>query len=58
MTPALKSAYEWQQKLVDSLGGFKKLEKYRASFGDEFEAKNAFMAGQVAMLIDGEWRGG
>jgi multiple sugar transport system substrate-binding protein len=54
----LKAAYEWQQKLVDSLGGFSKLEKYRASFGDEFGAKNAFMAGQVAMLIDGEWRGG
>ncbi len=54
----LKAAYEWQKKLVDSLGGFQKLEKYRATFGDEFGAKNAFMAGQVAMLIDGEWRGG
>ena len=54
----LKAAFEWQKKLADSLGGFKKLEKYRASFGDEFGAKNAFMAGQVAMLIDGEWRGG
>ena len=54
----LKAAFEWQQKLIDSLGGFQKLEKYRATFGDEFGAKNAFMAGQVAMLIDGEWRGG
>jgi multiple sugar transport system substrate-binding protein len=56
--PGLKAALEWQQKLIDSLGGFQKLEKYRATFGDEFGAKNAFMAGQVAMLIDGEWRGG
>jgi len=56
--PGLKAAYEWQHKLIDSLGGFQKLEKYRAKFGDEFGAKNAFMAGQVAMLIDGEWRGG
>ena len=56
--PGLKAAYEWQQKLIGKLGGFHKLEKYRASFGDEFGAKNAFMAGQVAMLIDGEWRGG
>ncbi len=56
--PGLKAAFEWQQKLIDSLGGFQKLEKYRATFGDEFGAKNAFMAGQVAMLIDGEWRGG
>jgi multiple sugar transport system substrate-binding protein len=56
--PGLKAAFEWQQKLIDSLGGFQKLEKYRARFGDEFGAKNAFMAGQLAMLIDGEWRGG
>ena len=27
-------------------------------FGDEFGAKNPFMTGQVAMAIDGEWRGG
>ncbi len=56
--PGLKAVYEWQQKLIESLGGFQKLEKYRATVGDEFGAKNAFMAGQVAMLIDGEWRGG
>src|SRR3954470_12084382 len=56
--PGLKQAYEWQKKLADSLGGFAKLEKYRATFGDEFGSKNAFMTGQVAMAIDGEWRGG
>ena len=49
---------EWQKQLVDTLGGFDKLEKYRATFGDEFGAKNPFMTGQVAMRIDGEWRAG
>ncbi|MFL6132677.1 MAG: ABC transporter substrate-binding protein [Nocardioidaceae bacterium] len=56
--PGLKRAYEWQKQLVDALGGYRKLEKYRATFGDEFGAKNPFMTGQVAMAIDGEWRGG
>src|SRR4051812_9974068 len=56
--PGLKRAYEWQKHLVDALGGYRKLEKYRATFGDEFGAKNPFMTGQVAMAIDGEWRGG
>ena len=56
--PGLKKAYEWQRNLVEALGGFGKLEKYRTTFGDEFGAKNPFMTGQVAMAIDGEWRGG
>jgi len=56
--PALKATYQWQKKLVDALGGYRKLEKYRSTFGDEFGAKNPFMTGQVAMAIDGEWRGG
>jgi multiple sugar transport system substrate-binding protein len=54
----LTKAFEWQKKLVDSLGGYRKLERYRTTFGDEFSAKNPFMTGQVAMSIDGEWRGG
>ena len=56
--PGLKAAYVWQKGLVDKLGGYRKLEKYRTTFGDEFGDKNPFMTGQVAMAIDGEWRGG
>jgi multiple sugar transport system substrate-binding protein len=44
--------------MVDALGGFAKLEKYRSTFGDEFSSKNPFMTGQVAMAMDGEWRAG
>jgi multiple sugar transport system substrate-binding protein len=56
--PAIAQSMEWQKALVDKLGGYAKLEKYRATFGDEFGAKNPFMTGQVAMSIDGEWRAG
>jgi multiple sugar transport system substrate-binding protein len=56
--PGLKAAFEWQKNLVDKLGGYSRLEKYRTSFGDEFSDNNAFMTGQVDMMIDGEWRAG
>ncbi|MER8185356.1 extracellular solute-binding protein [Kitasatospora sp. NPDC094015] len=54
--PKVAAMYTWQKGLVDKLGGFDKLEKYRTGFGDEFSAKNPFTTGQVAMSIDGEWR--
>ncbi len=54
--PKVAAMYTWQKGLVDRLGGFDKLEKYRTGFGDEFSAKNPFTTGQVAMAIDGEWR--
>jgi multiple sugar transport system substrate-binding protein len=56
--PAFPSMFNWQKSLVDKLGGYTKLEKYRTSFGDEFGPKNPFMTGQVAMALDGEWRAG
>ena len=56
--PAFKESFEWQKQLVDKLGGYDKLEKYRTTFGDEFGAKNPFQTGQVAMALDGEWRAG
>lgn len=56
--PALTKAFQWQKGMVSALGGYARLERYRSTFGDEFSAKNPFMTGQVAMSIDGEWRGG
>jgi multiple sugar transport system substrate-binding protein len=56
--PAFAAVYQWQKALVDKLGGYERLEKYRSTFGDEWGAKNPFMTGQVAMAIDGEWRAG
>ncbi|MFE7764004.1 ABC transporter substrate-binding protein [Streptomyces sp. NPDC057438] len=54
--PAFAEMFTYQKKLVDSLGGFAKLEKYRNTFGDEWGAKHPFQTGQVAMQLDGEWR--
>jgi multiple sugar transport system substrate-binding protein len=56
--PALAAMFPWQKSMVDALGGYDKLEKYRSTFGDEFSSRNPFMTGQVAMAMDGEWRAG
>ncbi|MBA4861759.1 ABC transporter substrate-binding protein [Streptomyces sp. PSKA54] len=56
--PAFKELLTWQSDMVKALGGYKKLEKYRSTFGDEWSAQNPLHTGQIAMNIDGEWRGG
>lgn len=54
--PAFAAGFTLQKKLVDELGGFQKLEKYRSKLGDEWGPKHPFHTGQVAMQLDGEWR--
>jgi multiple sugar transport system substrate-binding protein len=54
--PAVADALTLQKKLVDDLGGFRKLERFRAGLGDEWGPKHPFQTGQVAMQLDGEWR--
>ncbi|MGW1798178.1 ABC transporter substrate-binding protein [Streptomyces sp. NPDC001984] len=54
--PAFQAGFTLQKKLVDELGGYQKLEKFRATLGDEWGAKHPFHTGQVAMQLDGEWR--
>ncbi|MCX4762210.1 ABC transporter substrate-binding protein [Streptomyces sp. NBC_01275] len=54
--PAVADAFTLQKKLVDELGGFKKLETFRSTLGDEWGPKHPFQTGQVAMQLDGEWR--
>jgi multiple sugar transport system substrate-binding protein len=53
--PAWQELLKWQKDLVDWFG-YDKLEKFRASLGDEWSADNAFHKGQVAMMVDGEFR--
>ncbi|TXS55196.1 ABC transporter substrate-binding protein [Streptomyces sp. t39] len=55
--PAVKALFTWQKKLADRLGGYARLERFRASLGDEWGPKHPFHTGQVAMQLDGEWRG-
>ncbi len=54
--PAFAAAFTVQKKLVDELGGYRKLETYRSKLGDEWGPKHPFHTGQVAMQLDGEWR--
>ncbi|MGX4692188.1 ABC transporter substrate-binding protein [Streptomyces sp. JNUCC 63] len=54
--PAFEKGFTLQKRLVDELGGYRKLEKYRATLGDEWGPKHPFHTGQVAMQLDGEWR--
>ncbi|MFJ8361682.1 ABC transporter substrate-binding protein [Streptomyces sp. NPDC093984] len=54
--PAFTAGFTLQKKLVDELGGYRKLERYRSKLGDEWGPKHPFHTGQVAMQLDGEWR--
>ncbi|MFF0787931.1 ABC transporter substrate-binding protein [Streptomyces spiralis] len=54
--PAFEKGFTLQKKLVDELGGFQRLEKFRATLGDEWGPRHPFHTGQVAMQLDGEWR--
>lgn len=54
--PGFAEMFTYQKKLIDDLGGFTSLEKYRNTFGDEWGAEHPFHTGQVAMQLDGEWR--
>ncbi|MEV7414702.1 ABC transporter substrate-binding protein [Streptomyces sp. NPDC089919] len=54
--PGFAAALTYQKDLVGQLGGYQRLEKFRAGFGDEWSAEHPFHKGLVAMQIDGEWR--
>lgn len=54
--PAFRQGFALQKRLVDELGGFRRLERFRATLGDEWGPRHPFHTGQVAMQLDGEWR--
>lgn len=54
--PAFARMLTAQKDLVEKLGGYTRLERFRAGFGDEWSAEHPFHRGQVAMQVDGEWR--
>ncbi|MGQ4414282.1 ABC transporter substrate-binding protein [Streptomyces sp. SAS_269] len=54
--PAFEKGFTLQKRLVGELGGFQRLERFRATLGDEWGARHPFHTGQVAMQLDGEWR--
>ena len=54
--PSFEKGFTLQKRLVGELGGFQRLERFRATLGDEWGARHPFHTGQVAMQLDGEWR--
>ncbi|GGV32532.1 ABC transporter substrate-binding protein [Streptomyces longisporoflavus] len=55
--PSTYEFFKTARQLAEAQGGFRDLEKFRMSFGDEMSNQNAFLTGKVAMHLDGEWRG-
>ncbi|MEU6126618.1 ABC transporter substrate-binding protein [Streptomyces sp. NPDC047123] len=55
--PSTYKFFKTTGQLADAQGGFKDLERFRMTFGDEMSSQNAFLTGKVAMHLDGEWRG-
>ncbi len=53
--PGWAQMLTWQKDLVDWYG-YDNLKKFTSGLGQEFSADNAFQAGKVAMMIDGEYR--
>lgn len=46
---------KWQKDLIQFYGA-EQLKAFRSSLGDEFSAQHPFYTGQLAMMLDGEWR--
>lgn len=53
--PAWTELMNWQKSFVDKIG-YEKLKTFTAGLGQEFSGSNAFYTGQVAMMLDGDWR--
>lgn len=53
--PGWPAMLTWQKELSDWYG-YDHLKRFTAGAGQEFSADNAFEAGKVAMLLDGEYR--
>ena len=53
--PGWAQMLTWQKGLSDWYG-YDELKKFASGLGQEFSADNAFQAGKVAMMIDGEYR--
>jgi multiple sugar transport system substrate-binding protein len=54
-SPGWTELINWQSAFVQKIG-YDKLNAFTSGLGQEFSADNAFQTGQVAMMMDGEWR--
>lgn len=51
--PAIVESFAWQQKVATEYGAAA-IQSFSSAFGSE--AQDAFIAGKVSMIIDGDWR--
>ncbi|WP_246846602.1 ABC transporter substrate-binding protein [Humibacter ginsenosidimutans] len=54
-SPGWPELMNWQKGFVDKIG-YDKLNAFSSGLGQEFSSNYAFQTGQVAMVLDGEWR--
>jgi multiple sugar transport system substrate-binding protein len=54
-SPGWSTWLQWDKQLIDWYG-YDKLKRFIAGAGQEFTPSNAFEAGKVAMIMDGEYR--
>lgn len=55
--PNWNTMLTWQKELIEFYGQ-DELKTFRAGLGEEFSTANPFYTGDIAMIIDGEWRVG
>lgn len=55
--PSIKQFFDTTRALTEAQGGYRQLEKFRTTFGEEMSSQNAFLSQKLAMHLDGEWRG-
>jgi len=55
--PDTRDYFRTTNALLKAQGGYRALERFRTTFGDEMSSQNAFLTGKLAMHMDGEWRG-
>jgi len=53
--PRNVAAMEWFKRLVDRMGGYRRVNAFAAGFGQPQGGNNPFLMGKIAMMINGQW---
>lgn len=53
--PVNIEAMRWYQRLIEAMGGGKRVQAFTAGFGNEQGTNNPFFLNRVAMMINGQW---
>lgn len=53
--PQNVAAMRWYARLIEKMGGFRKVNAFAAGFGQAQGGNNPFFQGKIAMMINGQW---